>query len=619
MDKSGKKILILPVEPLRPKAGTNIETVGHVPGLPGKIGEVPVATRPFERTDKEGKTLVYADLREVAGWLGAGLNDTADGKFEATTAPAWETLLGLTPHADAAPTDLVGDFGVSPPAASFVLWARARRPAWVQMYSLNEDKGPEPMFGVDPLTGKSTTGTQGGLIPRARAIAGGESARVPTMFGRRNPGVASYAALFLRNDPGADDPLEAIAQGRVKPEDYVVVGLRQRIGDTPLTFKDVVTKPNQSLAMLAEDAHVDLDLLRALNGLVPDEGVPSGTSLVVPERANYVEKPLPDSIVVGDDYAKGGETITSLAQAWGVPLGDAMDANPGFEPDEPLAVGEILKKLRPRATKPATPGGTAPNPPLPPAPKKPPIGTANVKRSVAMRLAPGAPFAGEPLPKSALLDVIDRSGTYLRVVYRGRVGFVDRSNLSNIDLDDDASSTPATPAAGGDRPAIDPNASPIVKDALRYYGTPYDWGGASLTKGIDCSHFVSAIYHEVGLKCPPPPVTSQEGGGDIEHWKSPGLVARRAGATQAMPSSTPSFARLRPGDRFIIQRGLNDATGSRHTGIYAGRLLFRGRQYTNAVIHASCSRGITVDELTASWMWKDYKYSVSPVGAGGRR
>lgn len=607
VDRSGRKILTLPVEPLRPRRGEVAGTEGHVPNLPGRIGEVPIATCPGER-EIDGKTVVVADLREIAGWLGAGLNDTGSGGYEATTAPAWESLLGLAPREGVMPLDLVGDFGVSPPAQSFVLWARVRRPAWVQIYSLNENKGPEPMFGVDPLTGKPTTGTRGGLLPQPRAIAAGESARVPTMFGRRNPGVALYAALFLREDPGVEDPLEAIEAGRIKPGDYAVVGLRQRIGRMPLTFKNVVVKADQSLAELAKASKNDPDLLRAFNGLAPTETVPAGTVLVIPEQANYINTPLPDCIVGGTGYAEGGETLRKIAERWKVSLADAMDANPGFNPDDPLAAGEMLTELRPK--KAAEPSR---RPSSPPVPRQDPEGKAVLNRAVALRPAPDAAFFGKPILRGTSVNLLGRAGNYVRVDVKGTIGFIDKSNLMRFEwFDKTPSSKRQLPNSPLSRPVVLPNASPIVREALRYYGTPYDWGGASLTRGIDCSHFVSAIYNRFGLRLPPP-VTTQEEMGALVHWKTPGMAVRRSG-TRRMPSQPANLASLRPGDRFIIQRGLNDARGSRHTGIYAGRLFFRGRQYKNAVIHASCSRGITVDELTTSWMWKDYKYSVGPGG-----
>ncbi|HEX9058875.1 MAG TPA: NlpC/P60 family protein, partial [Clostridia bacterium] len=43
-----------------------------------------------------------------------------------------------------------------------------------------------------------------------------------------------------------------------------------------------------------------------------------------------------------------------------------------------------------------------------------------------------------------------------------------------------------------------PSGDAIVKDAEKWIGTPYKYGGNS-RKGIDCSHFVNTVYKEVGL------------------------------------------------------------------------------------------------------------------------
>ena len=41
--------------------------------------------------------------------------------------------------------------------------------------------------------------------------------------------------------------------------------------------------------------------------------------------------------------------------------------------------------------------------------------------------------------------------------------------------------------------------SQVVKEALKYVGNPYVWGGDSLTNGCDCSGFVVQIYKLFGV------------------------------------------------------------------------------------------------------------------------
>jgi cell wall-associated NlpC family hydrolase len=112
---------------------------------------------------------------------------------------------------------------------------------------------------------------------------------------------------------------------------------------------------------------------------------------------------------------------------------------------------------------------------------------------------------------------------------------------------------------------VGPLAAAVLKEAFRYLGVRYSWGGNGL-KGIDCSGLVRNVFGRCGFRLPR--TASQQA---------------RVGTLVALngPHS------LCPGDRlyFSVKRKSID-----HTGIYIGNGYF---------IHAAMSRGeVGVDRLS---------------------
>lgn len=52
------------------------------------------------------------------------------------------------------------------------------------------------------------------------------------------------------------------------------------------------------------------------------------------------------------------------------------------------------------------------------------------------------------------------------------------------------------------RPSYSATGNAVVDYALRFLGTPYVYGGTSLTSGIDCSGFTQAVYAHFGVSLP---------------------------------------------------------------------------------------------------------------------
>lgn len=109
----------------------------------------------------------------------------------------------------------------------------------------------------------------------------------------------------------------------------------------------------------------------------------------------------------------------------------------------------------------------------------------------------------------------------------------------------------------------------VVREAMRYIGTPYVWGGNSLTTGVDCSGYVQQLYRMVGVNLP-----------------------RTAHEQSFVGALVPTLQDLQPGDRIYFTDG--DRQRVTHCGIYIGNGQF---------IHSSRGRGgVFVDPLTEKWI-----------------
>lgn len=89
----------------------------------------------------------------------------------------------------------------------------------------------------------------------------------------------------------------------------------------------------------------------------------------------------------------------------------------------------------------------------------------------------------------------------------------------------------------------------LVQQALKYQGTPYVWGGNSLTRGVDCSGLVQQLYKQFGVSLP------------------------RTTYEQAKAGKVVSLGSLLPGDLVFYNTGSSDPNGIgslSHVGIYIG-------------------------------------------------
>lgn len=109
-----------------------------------------------------------------------------------------------------------------------------------------------------------------------------------------------------------------------------------------------------------------------------------------------------------------------------------------------------------------------------------------------------------------------------------------------------------------------------------YLGTPYQ-GASQYQEGIDCSRFTSEVYRRYnGLRLP------------------------RVARDQAHSGEEVSRSHIRYGDLVFFAIGGKRVS---HVGIYVG---------DNHFIHASSSRGVVIDDMSASY-WRKYYHSARRV------
>lgn len=111
--------------------------------------------------------------------------------------------------------------------------------------------------------------------------------------------------------------------------------------------------------------------------------------------------------------------------------------------------------------------------------------------------------------------------------------------------------------------------SNIVRYGTEFIGTPYVWGGNSLTGGVDCSGYVQQLFRKHGISLP-----------------------RTAQEQSYVGQAIDDLSQLQTGDRLYF----TDSARARitHTGIYMGNGYF---------IHSSSGRkGVAIDPLNEKWI-----------------
>lgn len=164
---------------------------------------------------------------------------------------------------------------------------------------------------------------------------------------------------------------------------------------------------------------------------------------------------------------------------------------------------------------------------------------------------------------------------YSVVLVNGRLGYVSAEHVAELPYDVQVPKNfNLTSRSGSPNRSATANVNPtdkqgLLQQSLQYVGTPYKWGGNSLTGGIDCSGFVKELYEGLGVNLP---------------------RTAREQATVGKPIDR--LEDLQPGDRLYFWDKKRGYIG--HTGIFMGFHPDGGAYF----IHSSSSRkGVAVDDL----------------------
>ena len=154
------------------------------------------------------------------------------------------------------------------------------------------------------------------------------------------------------------------------------------------------------------------------------------------------------------------------------------------------------------------------------------------------------------LRNKGLNSVISNSGLSEDDMERYRILLQTRGNRPDI-FGNDIYATPGGEYTDYDIPGealTDTRFANMIREAEKYLGYPYVWGGSSPATSFDCSGFVSYVINHCG------------NGWSVGRLTANGLM----GVCDIIPKSS-----AKPGDLIFFQ-GTYDTSGASHVGIYVG-------------------------------------------------
>lgn len=361
-----------------------------------------------------------------------------------------------------------------------------------------------------------------------------------------------------------------------------------------------VVQPGETLFRIALRYGVTVESMTQANRLTDPARILPGQVLTIPGRGprQQINATVKRALGHTASWERGsattytvrrGDTLFSIARRYGTTVRTIMEANRARS--EAIRVGQRLVIPAPLPSR-GIPRQVAA--PKPFTPSKPPAPTPSPEASAApgvssppLQLVVGEEFVTpKPLrvrlgPKMYLATLaLVAAGTPLRVIsgesgwYEvqlpgGDVGWISEEELRVKQQP----APPDQPASPPDHPGV-LRGRELVREAMRYLGTRYVWGGES-SRGVDCSGFIYIVFSNY--------ISDLERVSSFDYFR------------MGTPVDQGS---LQPGDLVFFT---TYARGASHVGIYVG-----DRKFIQA---SSAARQVTISSLDEPY------YAARYVGA----
>lgn len=326
-----------------------------------------------------------------------------------------------------------------------------------------------------------------------------------------------------------------------------------RDGERPADIAHRFTVPLKELLRVNPLMEADRPLRRGEVVLVPVKAASAKPSPTPSHRSSSFQSPPSVARAYWVYTVQSGDTLESVAHRFGISVTALAQAN-GLSNHAPLVVGQVL--MVPVVEQSMSVSFTAPSnvttvrnvasrrvSPLPAPRVFGHVGVVVVS-TAAIRSAPHrtATVWSRVFKGTLLVITQERDQWWGVLMINGATGWVPKTAVRKTGqplLWDDMMQVFAQ--NGGSGQAL------VVREAVRYLGAPYRYGGTSPLSGLDCSAFVQQVFARRGVRLP------------------------RTAAEQAQVGIPVSVADLRPGDRLYFS-----VRGRRvdHCGIYIGNGLF---------------------------------------------